>query len=1119
MLLNVQSVYSLLKSTLTVDDYVKQAKQAGYTTVGLADHNALFGAYHFYQACMTAGLTPLMGLEVHLPGVVRKEHEYAFLVYAKNFADFQSLMHLSRLLLKEPLDSQAVWDYLTQSAHSLVLISEGKRSELDDLLIRQQALFLSDSDIIKVLDRWQAAFGQDIYLGLSVDPYTPEEDRIRMDFAHRHHLKMVMSQKVVNLTKDEAKSLEILRGIDQGDATVSLDHEVDSVHYLYPYEELLNRYRSRDWEEVIRNTQALVASLQVVFPPKKSRLPKFTTPDNQSATTYLAAITRAHLKAKGLDQPVYSERLEHELAIIEAMGFSDYFLIVADIMDLCRRHRIRTGPGRGSAAGSLVAYLLDITQVDPLAYGLLFERFLNPERQNMPDIDIDIPDDKRQLLIEEVRRKYGREKVAQIATFYTLKAKQVIRDTLKVLGFSEAVCKDWTDRIPQDANTPMTLDRAYRESRAFRQLVDAGSENRRIFELAKMNEGRPRQVSTHAAALVIYDDILETIIPVMDRGDQGLITQYTMHDVEALGLLKMDFLGLRNLTILDSVLKQIQRDTGEMLKVEDFPMDDPETLKLFQGADTNGVFQFESAGIKRVLRDLHPEHFEDIVAVNALYRPGPMQQIASFIKRKKGQEPIDYLLPVLEPILAKTYGVIVYQEEVMEIVVKMAGYTLGEADILRRAMGKKDSRLMQEEARHFLAGAQSQGYEEAQAQEVFNYIYQFANYGFNRSHAVVYSLLAYQLAYLKAHYPIEFYATLLNSGRSQSTSLTAYIQEAKLRLGGLAPLSINRSRRTFYRDGDKLRIGFQSVKGLRQEFIRSILQDRKQYGPFTSVQDFLQRMKQVSESYVKEEILQPLIYSGAFDEFEDNRATLIHNLKALIQGIEFAGFGLIEAGGLEYKSDIRLEFSPKEKAKYEQAFLGFTLAPHPLTPYLVQFERDKDLMPLHEMDTVESKSLIRTLAMVQTIRPVRTRKGDVMAFVRVSDGIEERSLVIFSDLYRKYRPLLEEEAVLEIRAKVEVSPKGEKQLVAQTLQKAEITPTGSLATPTCYIKVTRFDGDRERIAALKELCLENPGPSHIILIDEQRQAWELDRPYRIAYNHRVQSLVQDIFSPDTVVFK
>lgn len=1123
MYLNVQSVYTFLSSTLEIEAYVAKAAELGYSRLGLADKQVMHGAYAFYEQAQKHGVKPMIGLHITMPGLLDQSQTFSFLLYATDYTGYQALMVISKLLSQESMETRKIWEVIQRNGTSLIWISLGRTSELEQALIYErtdvaQRFYQHLQDLVPK---------EHIYIGIQASPYNALEVETVLHFAERQGIQAVIAQPVNMLETDDARALEVLEAIRENE-TISLDTvQYKGESYLYAPEELQALYERHQLGDLWHNTQDLIAQINLEFPEEQQYLPKFQSPKGEDSDAYLKRLTQERLQAIGrATEAPYIERLEHELHTIATMGFSDYFLIVWDIIAYARASGIRVGPGRGSAAGSLVSYLLQITLVDPLEYDLLFERFLNPERYTMPDIDIDIPDDRRDQVIQYVEQKYGHQQVAQIATFGTFGAKASVRDTLRVLDAPKERMQQWSRAIPTDQNQAMTLQRAYQESADLRRLVDEQPENRTIYAIAQTIEGLPRHTSTHAAAVVIHDEPLERIIPVTERPQAGLMTQFSMYDVEAIGLLKMDFLGLKNLSILDRILRNIQRRQGEVLDINQIPMDDAQTLGLFRSGDTNGVFQFESEGIQNVLKQLKPTSFEDIVAVNALYRPGPMQQIQHFIRRKHGQEAIEYIHPDLEPILKNTYGIIVYQEQVMQILVRMGGFTMGEADMLRRAMSKKQADVMAQERSHFIQGATERGYEAQIAKEVYDYIYAFSNYGFNRAHAVVYSTLAYQLAYLKAHYPLEFYQAVIASGRSIHTSLLTYLREARKRLGRILPIDVNRSLLSLSIDGTALRLGFEQVKGIRRDLAKHIVDDRNLLGPYQDFQSFLRRLP---DKFREQELLESLIEVGAFDSFGYNRATLSYNLPNLLQSLTFSGQSMSLFEELEPRIELQAEWPLHLLYEKEREHLGFSSAGHPLDAYEAIIASQKALYSVDQLNQLKDGSKVQVIGLVEDVRRITTKRQEPMAFMQLSSELAHISAVIFPNTYQRVHKLLKDQEIVHVRGKLGKSQRGERQLVVEQMERAQTLLEGlgqpanqapnNTSNVRCFIRVQSIEQAQVQVNAIKQLALDNPGPAQIILVDAQRQSFLLDKPYLISYSRRVQQEVKQIFGEENVIFQ
>ncbi len=794
--LQVISSYSLLQSTNQLDELVKTAAERGYQALALTDRNVMYGTVAFYQTCLKYKVQPIIGLTADLAGLFATEQTFPMVLLAKNQAGYQHLMAISSFLQTRSDQEPVTVAQVQQWLHDLMVILPSE-SELQYWLDQGQ-----QDNVHQLLTRLGQVVDENSLL-IGIAPTQSQTVRqLLTKLAADARVKVVALPEVRYLDASDRFAVSVLNAIKDGTTISNLAaaQQQTGQYWLRPAAEYSSLYEDLGLKAAAELTATVADACQLQLKFQHPQLPQFQTPDQQSAKTYLltqcqTGLTNRLQENHVTDAAPYHQRLDHELDVIDRMGFNDYFLIVWDVMQFTKRAGITTGPGRGSAAGSLVAYVLGITDVDPLEYNLLFERFLNEERAQMPDIDLDIPDNRREEVLEYVHQKYGHERVGQIITFGTLATKQAIRDVGRVFGLRPYELSEWSKTIPSVLH--ISLKEAYEQSQPLRNLVADSATNKLLFETASKLEGLPRHYSTHAAGIVLSDKPLTDIVPVQNGSETMLMTQYTKDYVEQVGLLKMDFLGLRNLSLLAAALKYVKVQTGHDLNISQINLNDQATLELFQKGDTNGVFQFESSGIKNVLRRLHPDSFELVAAVNALYRPGPMENIDHFIKRRFNQEPVTYPDESLKTILAPTYGIIVYQEQVMQVASAMAGFTLGQADLLRRAMSKKKKATMEAMRKRFIDGAVAQGHETSVAQATFDYIDRFANYGFNRSHAVAYSKMAFELAYLKAHYPAAFFTALLNSVLNNSTKTKLYLMEAKRHQVVVLPPNINYSSSYF----------------------------------------------------------------------------------------------------------------------------------------------------------------------------------------------------------------------------------------------------------------------------------------------------------------------------------
>ena len=1074
-ILQVTSGYSLLRSTIDLYKYVMTAKKLGYQKLALTDEGVLHGAIEFYNLCRSQNIEPIIGCVFQYKQWRNAEVLSPMIVYAKDEIGYQSLIELSTQYQQTKLVSKNMEKIIKESSEHIQIVFPQENSEW--------ALECSNGEV--AFQRWlfeaEERYFPNIHLGIESNQILPipleELEAWGQDFS----MKLLPFVKTFYLKAEDDFSYRVLKAIGDGETLSTSQAEVSGQYYLQDEKTLTQQWSTILDGKLVRQLQAFVDSIKWELPKNKLLLPKFQTPEGKSSQEYLQEICQQSLKDKELVKDEYQSRLNYELSIIHQMGFDDYFLIVWDIMKYAHEAGIQTGPGRGSAAGSLVSYLLNITKVDPIEYQLLFERFLNPERYTMPDIDLDFPDNRREAILEYVRRKYGEIHVAQIATFGTVGSKQALRDVCRVLGLTTVQAGEWSKAIPNQLG--INLKTAYEQSKSLQTLVSRSPKNQLIFETACRIEGLPRHLSTHAAGVVLYDKPLTDVIPLIYKDQQMPITQYTMKYVEQIGLLKMDFLGLTNLSILHDSIELTKSIYQHEIILNEIPLDDEKTLELFQMADTNGIFQFESDGIRRVLKKLRPTNLEDIAAVNALYRPGPMEQIDTFIKRKHGQEVVKYPHPILESILQSTYGVMVYQEQVMQVTSQMAAFTLGQADILRRAIGKKDGKVIETEKAHFIEGAIGKGIDVESATEVYQYIERFANYGFNRSHAFAYSLLAYQLAYFKAHYPRAFYTAILRFVGDRSLKLQTYFIEAKQRGISIKNPSINTSVDDYTATIDGIFIGLNAIKGLRRDFIQEILIQRKQNGPFIDFMDFAFR---IGKRFCKKEALEALIDAGAFDELGKNRATLRATIDAVIESVKFHGSNL----SLELNEEMYPKYFEEEdsniieKIEREIAVLGFPVSAFPTEPYEILYKEQK----AEKISNIYESKPVSVLGLLKNIRKTRTKKGEPMAFGTIQDETGEMEFVVFSEVYPIVFSMLEENQLVLLKGKTRKNLQSKWQVqVQQVLSLFEVEGLAQAASIKCYIKITENLQNKEVFDQIRNVIINNPGDTTVLLYIESKE--------------------------------
>ena len=977
--LDTKTVYSFMESMISIQKYVDQGKAYGYSALGIMDIDNLYGAYYFIKECQKQGIQPLLGLEVT---VHHKEELINLRFLALSNRGYRNLMKLSTLKMTGKKEWTDFSPYLED-----VCVIVPYYSSIDSLDL-----------------------GHDYYIGVY-------PDTVQSNFSR----PILPLYRVNSFEPEDLETLQMLRAIKENVTLREVDVQAQQGLFL-PADRLEQVFQEK-FPQALENLSELIGATTYEI-DSSLKLPRFNP--ERPAVEELRERAIKGLEQKGLLDSVYQVRLEEELSVIHDMGFDDYFLVVWDLLRFGRSQGYYMGMGRGSAVGSLVAYALDITGIDPVAKNLIFERFLNRERYTMPDIDIDIPDIYRPEFIRYVRDRYGSIHAAQIVTYSTFGAKQAIRDVFKRYGVPEYELTSITKKI----GFKDTLTTAYEGNLGFRQLIQSKIEYKKAFEIAKNIEGYPRQTSIHAAGVVISDKNLTDYIP-LKYGEDMLITQYDAHGVEGNGLLKMDFLGLRNLTFAQKMQELLFETQGIQLRIEEIDLEDRETLALFAAGKTKGIFQFEQPGAIRLLKRVKPESFEEVVATTSLNRPGASDYIDNFVARKHGKEKVTVLDPVLEDILAPTYGIMLYQEQVMQVAQRYAGFSLGKADILRRAMGKKNAAEMHRMEESFIQGALEKGHGKEQAQQVFAVMEKFAGYGFNRSHAYAYAALAFQLAYFKTHYPEIFYQVMLNYASGD------YILDA-LEMGfELTPLSINTipyqdklTEKTIY-------LGLKSIKGMPRDFAYWILENR----PFSSVEDFVTRLP---KNYQKLSLLTPLVEIGLFDSFEKNRQKILSNLPTLFIFVEELGSLFADNSYNWLESE---DFTQVEKFRKEQEWLGVGISPHPL----VQLSKNP-LYPITSLRELSEGQATTVLVEIQAIRVIRTKKGENMAFLQVSDSKTKLEVTVFADRYRQFKDFLHEGSFYYLNGKVQARD-GRLQLILNSLKEA--------VSERFWIQVPNHDHDSE----------------------------------------------------------
>ncbi|RLC40225.1 MAG: DNA polymerase III subunit alpha [Candidatus Nealsonbacteria bacterium] len=1034
--LHVHSHYSLLDGLPKIEEILDYVKAKGMDSVALTDHGVLYGAVEFYKKAQKAGIKPIIGVEMYMafesmhqkrPNIDDKRYHLVLLV--KNEEGYRNLVklitqaHLEGFYYKPRIDEAL----LEQHASGLIGLSGCLQGKIPQLILAKKI-----PEAEKLAQKYQAIFGKDnFYLEIQDHPNIPEQkivNKALIEISKKYNIPLVATNDVHYLKPEDAQAQDILMLINTGakpDDPERLTMKADDFS-MRPPQKMIESFK--EIPEAIENTQKIVESCNFNFELGKTKLPHFETPNGKPPDEYLKELCYQGLekhKSQIKDLKKAKERLEYELSVIRQTGFASYFLIVQDFVRWAKENRIVVGPGRGSVGGSIVAYLLDITEVNPLDHDLIFERFLNPERISMPDIDLDFTDRRRDEVINYVAEKYGRDRVSQIITFGTMAARAVVRDVGRAMGLRYSFC----DKIAKMIPFGWSLKECLEKVSEFRQLYETDETAKKLIDFSMKLEGVARHASTHACGVVISSQPLTEIVPLQHptQNDTAIVTQYEMRSIEDLGLLKMDFLGLKNLTIIEDTLSRIYKVEGKKIDISKIPFDDKKTYKLFQKGETTGVFQLESEGMKKYLKELKPSQFEDIVAMVALYRPGPMQFIPEYIARKHKKKKIEYLHPKLKPILEKTYGICIFQEQLMQIARDLAGFTLSEADVLRKAVGKKIKSLLIAQKEKFIQGMIKNGVGENIAKRIWDWILPFARYGFNKSHSVAYGMIAYITAYLKAHFPVEFMAALLTSEKNDVERIAFLIEECKNLGIEVLPPEINESFRNFsvIPKEKKIRFGLRAIKNVGENVVEAIIRERETKGSFQSFADFISR---IDSKDLNKKSLESLIKAGVFDRFEE-RNKLLENLEEIlnfnrdIRRIKNNGQQtLFEKSATP--TTLRLKeakpASLQQKLIWEKELLGLYISSHPLENFKKILERKA--LPLKELKRNLFNQKIRVGGIISSIKKILTKKGQPMLFMKLEDLTDKTEVVVFPSALERNPNVFQENKIVFVIGRVDNHP-------------------------------------------------------------------------------------------------
>jgi DNA polymerase-3 subunit alpha len=1141
--LHCHTDYSLLDGACDIDQLMQITVEQKMPAVAMTDHGNLFGAVKFYNAAKAAGVNPVIGCEVYVSQQGHKTRSdsdrYNHLVLLcenqegyRNLINLVSTGYLDGFYYKPRIDL----DLLAQHSKGLIALSACLRGHIAETILSDKY-----EDARRLAHTYSDIFGRNNFFLEVQDHHLEQDKRLTPELnrlSHETGLPLVATNDSHYLRKEDARAHELLLCIQTGkflsDPGRMRWNTPD--FYLKSRAEMLELFG--ELEDAVDRTGEIAARCHVNLEKVKEPFPKFDVPEAHSTDTYFEYVARQGfekrrprleaMRAKGLlkhDLPEYTERLDREIQMIQKMKFSGYFLIVWDFIRYAKSKGIPVGPGRGSAAGSLVGYAMAITDIDPLEYGLLFERFLNPERVSMPDIDIDFCMNRRGEVIQYVTEKYGREQVAQIITFNTLGARAAIKDVGRVLEMPFADVERLTKMVPNVLN--ISLDEALKQEPGFDEAAKKDPRVAEILQVARRLEGLARNCSVHAAGVVISPQPLKELVPLYKTNRDEIVTQFDMNGLEKLQLLKMDFLGLTTLTLIEDALRLIKKRHDVELDPQELPLDDKATYEIFGKGFTSGVFQFESSGMRDILRRYQPSRIEDLTALNALYRPGPIQggMIDDFIERKWGRRAVQYDLPELKELLEETYGVIVYQEQVMQISNRLAGYSLGDADLLRRAMGKKKPEEMAKQRERFIGGAVERGFPPKKIEKIFDLMEQFAGYGFNKSHSAAYAYLAFVTAYLKAHYPIDFMAALLTSETGNTAKVVKYINECREMGIKILPPDVNHSDWSFTPDGEAIRFGLGAVKNLGQSAVEAIARAREETGQFRSLHQFCEK---VDLGALNRRMIESLIRAGALDSLEGTRSQKVAALDGAMEAgqrvwrdRECGQVGLFgDAHGHEEMHDAPLptvpDWNDKEKLAAEKEMLGFWVTGHPLDRYA---DKITDLAT-HDSSTLEglSKGVEVALCGVLTgITRKRNREGKPWVAMAIEDRTGAVEAMVFAASYERLAGEIAEDRAVLIRGLVLPEDNAPPKISVQEIVTLDNARVDLPAVIAIRVWLGR-NGIADKAQALEELFRRKPGETQVRLRLELPREFSLvlDVPAKVKPDREFRTVVEEICGPECI---
>ncbi len=1121
--LHLHTDYSLLDGAITIKKLINFGKEQNLKALAITDHGNIFGAVKFFQAAKKAGIKPILGMEAYFTDDASKKDAnnkyYHLIILVQNEVGYKNLCKLISYSFQEGFYFKPRIDYAQLKKHNegLIVTSACLGGHIPSLLMKEQYK-LADEKIDWFLD----VFGEERFY-LEIQPEDQPDQTILnnhlYDLSKKKGVQLVAAGDCHYTSLDDHEAHEVMLAIQTHNQVTDEDRFTfgDCRTYMRTQDEMLELFK--DHEDAIWNSGKIADMCNFEFETGKLFFPIFKLPEEHSEESFfrklcidgLNELIEGKRTQEGKDQE-YKDRLEVEIALITKMGFIGYFLITGDFIAWAKEQDIPVGPGRGSAAGSLVAWSLKITDIDPLRYNLLFERFLNPERVSMPDIDIDFCIKGRDTVINYVRDKYGHDKVCQIITFGTMLAKGVIKDVARALGFPFEDSNALTNLVPDQLK--ITLDEAIEQEPKLKELINTNPEVAKLFDIAHRLEGVTRHASKHAAGIVITPEPVSDMLPVyIPSKTNDLVTQYAMTELESLGFLKMDFLGLKNLTLIQQTTRLIKELHGTEVDITRIPLDDKKTFKLLCDGLTTGVFQLESSGLKEVLRKLQPACFEDIIAVNALYRPGPLGSgmVDDFIERKHGRQKIVYVFNELKPILQETYGVIVYQEQVMKIATAIAGYSLGQSDILRRAMGKKKVDVMAEQQKLFVEKSIERNFDGKKAKELFDLMAFFAGYGFNKSHSAAYALIAYQTAYLKANYCAEFLSCLISLEAGNADTMAKYVTEARDLNIEVAPPDINLSQIDFSVINNTIRFGLRGIKNVGLSALDGIINERKEKGPYKDLFDLCKRIS------CNKRVIESLISAGAFDSVPGNRAQQLEELHTIMEQAaekrkaELTGqLGLFDIPQdpkkpqqFIYRYQPREEWSDADKLEKEKEVLGLYISAQPLDSYATHLKWLK-YTTFAQALKMKPETLVVCCGMLKTNKVITTKKGDKMSFALFEDHVGKAEVVIFPKLFAKVEEMLSSYNVFIIKGALDESS-GMAKIKAQSFVPIDLLFENSLITK---LSLTLPSGITKQ--TLEAIKLAQPGATPLELqYTENNKRFTLLTKHKITVNEEFLEALSD----------